>query len=227
MSYLKIILCVITCLFTVIKAGSADIFTEEKIITTIGGSETKGIRKLFITKDKILFQDPAFPARFIFDYNKNKVYSINDTAKDISIYSLEKFILPVDTNFCPDFADLKDSDLHVKESGNKKQINHYSCFEVVIYAPRIAAMTNVWLSSLESPLTQQHNFAEKHGSILLKKILPILKKNNACIIESTTIIVRPNESERYLRSELLKFSIDDIPDFIFSLPENYRILNIN
>jgi hypothetical protein len=208
------------------KSGYSDIYIEEKITTTSGGNTTQGIKKTYLTKNKTLLQDPALQAKIIFDYNTNKVYSINDQGKDISVYPIDKYILPA-SDFYSDFVNLNDSNLYIRESGKKKQVAEYSCFEIVIYIPRIAAMTNLWLSSIETPLNDHITFFERYGSILTKKILPIMSSKNACIIESATVIVRPKEPEKYLKSELLKISIQDIPDSVFNLPEDYRIVNYN
>jgi hypothetical protein len=208
------------------KAAYSDIYIEERITTTVGGSETQGIKKIYISKNKTLLQDPALKVRIIFDYDNNKVYTINDPGKDISVYPIEKYIMPA-PDFYSDLVKLKDSDLHIRESGNKKQLGKYNCFEIVIFIPRIAAMINLWLGSIDPSFSQHLAFLEKHGDIISKKLLPVLSSNNACIIESKIIIVRPKEPEKYLKSELLNISIQDIPDSIFSLPENYRIVNFN
>ncbi len=227
MFHLKKLLFLVILFFSIIKAGYPDIYIEEKITAIAGGNKTQGIKKTYITKNKTLLYDPSCSVKVIFDYNKNKVYSINDSGKDISVYPIEKFMLPVNADFYSDLTSLKESDLYIKESGKKRQIENYKCFEIVIYIPRIAAMMNIWLSSIESSLTTHFVFLERHSSILQKKILPVMRDKNACIIESTIVIVRPKKPEKYLKSELSKISNQDIPESVFSLPEDYRILNFN
>jgi hypothetical protein len=220
-----IILCFF--IFAVYKTVFADICIEEKITTTISGKTFQGIKKTYITKNKILLEDPTISKKVIYDYENNKVYLIDNIKKDISIYALNNFSLPTNEKMYPDFTSVKVEDMLSKESGSKKKIGKYSCYEVVIYIPKIATLTRVWLTKdIPTPLSPLFLFLENNNDILLKKLLPVMKESNAYAVESITTIVRPKESEKYLKMELVKIS-EDVPDTLFTLPEDYRILNMD
>jgi hypothetical protein len=221
----KIIFCFF--IFTICRTAYADICIEEKITTTISGKTFQGIKKTYITKSKILVEDPTISKKVIYDYENNKVYLIDNIKKDISIYALNNFSLPSNEKIYPDFAAVKPEDMLSKESGSKKKIGKYSCYEVVIYIPKIATLTRVWLTKdILTPLNPLFLFLENNNDILLKKLLSVMKESNAYVVESVTTIVRPKESEKYLKMELVKIS-EEVPDTIFTLPQDYRILNMD
>lgn len=226
MSRIKIFLIIIFIIFFC-KIGYPDIYIEEKIYTTIPGKLIHGIKKTYITKNKALLIDPMLPRKTIFDYVNNLVYTIDDAKKDLTIYKLNNFKLPVNANLSPDFSALNERELYSKESGNKKKIGKYNCFEFVIYIPKMAAMTRLWLTKdNEIPLAPYFTFLEKNNSGLLKKIMPLMTANNSCIVKSTTTIIRPKETEKNFKQELVRISTDNIPDELFNLPADYRKLTV-
>jgi hypothetical protein len=205
----------------------ADIYIEEKITTTIAGKLFQGINKIYITKNKTLLEDSTISKRIIYNYDSNKVYVIDDNKKDVSIFGLNSFILPINEKIYSEFSSVKEEDILSRESGLKKKIGKYNCNEIVLYIPKIATLSRIWVSKeIEAPLISIFPFLEKNSNILLKKILPVLKNDNAYVVESLTTIVRPKELERYLKTELKKISVQDVPDTLFNLPEDYRKLNM-
>jgi hypothetical protein len=165
--------------------------------------------------------------KVIYDYESNKAYLIDNIKKDISIYALNNFTLPTNEKMYPDFTSIKAEDMLSKESGSKKKIGKYNCYEVVIYIPKLATLTRVWLTKeVLTPLNPLFSFLENNNDVLLKKLLPGMKEFNAYAVESVTTIVRPKESEKYLKMELIKIS-EDVPDTLFTLPQDYRILNMD
>ena len=226
MSRIKIFL-VIVFIVALYKTGYPDIYIEEKIYSTIPGKLFHGIKKTYIIKDKVFLVDPTVAIKTLFDYANNLVYTIDDAKKDVTVYKLNNFKLPVNANLSPDFSALTERDLFSKESGNKKKIGKYNCFEFVIYIPKKAAMTRLWLTKdNEIPLATYFTFLEKNSNGLMKKIIPLMTANNSCIVESTTTIVRPKETEKNFKQELIKILTDSIPDELFNLPADYRKLTV-
>ncbi|MBN2403759.1 MAG: DUF4412 domain-containing protein [Spirochaetes bacterium] len=224
---IKIIFNFIIFIFSMHGIAHADICIEEKITTNIPGRIFQGIKKTYITKNKILLEDPTIAKRVIYDHETNKVYLIDDSKKDLSVYSLNNFTLPSNDKIYSDFIPLRDEDILYKESGNNKKVGNYDCYEVVAYIPKIAAISRVWLTKdIEASLTDFFLFIEKNNDSLLKKMMPMMKESNNYVVESITIIVRPKESEKYLKTELVKISVQEVPDSLFKLPEDYRKLNM-
>lgn len=226
MSRIKIFL-IVLFIIVLCKAGYTDIYIEEKIYSTIPGKLFHGVKKTYITNNRILLVDPTLPVKTIFDYANNLVYTIDDAKKDLTVYKLNTFKLTVNANLSPDFSALNERDLFSKESGNKKKIGKYNCFELVIYIPKMAAITRLWLTKdNEIPLAPYFTLLEKNNNGLLKKIMPLMTANNSCIVESATTIIRPKETEKNFKQELVKISADNIPDELFNLPADYRKLTI-
>jgi hypothetical protein len=224
---LNTIFCIILFICTVSDPVFADIYIEEKITTTIAGKLFQGIKKIYIAKNKTLLDDPTISKKVIYDYDGSKVYLIDDIKKDVSIYALNNFTLPINEKIYSDFRSIKEEDILSKESGSKKKIGQYNCSEIVLYIPKIATLSRVWITKeIEAPLSSLFQFLEKNSNIMLKKIVPVLKNNNACVVESTTTIIRPKELERYLKTELKKVLEQDFPESLFNLPEDYRKLNM-
>jgi hypothetical protein len=215
-------------IFTICKTVYADICVEEKITTNLTDKIFNGIKKTFITKNKTLLDDPTISKKVIYDYENNKVYLIDDLKKDVSIYPLNDFTLPFNDKIYSNFVSVKEEDILSRESSIKKKIGQYDCYGVVIYMPKIAALATVWITKgIETPLASFFSFIEKNNDILIKKLIPSMKESNAYIVESEIIIVRQNETEKYLRTELIKISTQNVPENLFKLPEDYRKLNMD
>ena len=210
-------------------AGTAhsDLIIEEKITADLNGKTFQGVIKTYITKNKILLDDPTLSKRIIFDYNANTVYVIEDAKKDVSIFSLNNFKMPVNENIYSDLSAIEEKNVLSKESGSKAKIGNYNCYEVVVYIPKIAAMSRVWLTrEIEVPLADFFSFLEQNGNIIIKKLLPFMKPANAYIVESSTTIVRPKEVDKNFKTGLVNISVQDVPETLFNLPEDYRKLNM-
>jgi hypothetical protein len=215
-------------IFTICKMVFADICIEEKITTNLTDKIFNGIKKTYITKNKTLLDDPTISKKVIYDYENNKVYLIDDLKKDVSIYPLNNFTLPFNEKIYSNFVSVKEDDILSRESNIKKKIGQYDCYGVVIYMPKIATLATIWITKgIDTPLASFFSFIEKNNDILIKKLMPVMKESNAYIVESEIIIVRQNESEKYLRTELVKISTLDVPENLFKLPEDYRKLNMN
>ncbi len=205
----------------------ADICVEEKITTTFAGKLFNGIRKIYIKNNKTLLEDPTISKRIIYDYDSKKVYLIDDIKKDISIYGINNFTLPINDKIYLDFASVKEDEMLSRESGGKRKIGKYMCSEIVIFIPKIATLTHIWVTKeIDATLIPLFSFLENNGNIMLKKILPVMKRDNSYVVESVTTIVRPKELERNLKTELKKIAVQDVPENLFSLPEDYRKLNM-
>jgi hypothetical protein len=227
MPYIKRIIFFILFFNAVYTTAFADIYLEEKITTTVAGRPFNGIKKIYIAKNKTLLEDPTISKRIIYDYNAGKVYLIDDVKKDVSIYGLNNFALPINEKIYPDIVSVKEEEILSKESSGKKKIGKYNCSEIVIFIPRIATLSHVWVTKeIDVPLESLYSFLENNGNNMLKKILPALKNGKAYVVESVTTIVRPKEAEKNVKSELKKISVQEVPETLFTLPEDYRKLNM-
>ena len=221
---------ILSCFFVFAVCGAvfADICIEEKITTNIAGRPFDGIKKTYITKNKTLLEDPTISKRVIYDYDSKKVYLIDDLKKDISVYSLNGFMLPLSEKIYSDFIFLKEKDILIRESGLRKKIGKYNCSETVIYIPKIAALARIWTTKdIDTSLASFYSFLENNNDVLLKKLIPVLKNGNAYVVENVITIVRPKEPEKYIKTELVNISSGEVSDSLFKLPADYRILNMD
>lgn len=222
---------VITIIFLLIinsatmKTAFAGIYIEEKITTTMPGKEFLGIKKTYISNHKALIIDPTIQAKQIYDFAGEKVYLVNDIKKTLSTVNLTEFKAPYNEKIYTDFASLSDQDFYCKESGDKKMIGKYNCSELVVYIPRIAAFTRLWLTSeIEPEFEDYFTFAKNSQDILQRKIMSMRKEKNIYVIESKTLVVRPDEPEKYLKTNLVKICSEEIPDELFALPVDYTVI---
>jgi hypothetical protein len=227
MPYIKIIIYCILFFTAVYATAFADIYIEEKITTTVAGRPFNGVKKIYIANNKTLLEDPTISKRIIYDYNAGKVYLIDDVKKDVSIYGLNNFALPINEKIYPDIVSVKEEEILSKESSSKRKIGKYNCSEIVIFIPKIATLSHIWITNeIDIPLDNLYSFLENNSNIMLKKILPALKNGKAYVVESITTIVRPKEAEKNVKTELKKISMQVVPESLFNLPEDYRKLNM-
>ncbi|MBN2038934.1 MAG: hypothetical protein JW864_02765 [Spirochaetes bacterium] len=211
--------------FTVAKAAFADHYIEEKILTTISGKDFFGVKKTYITEKRALILDPTLPLRQIFDFEQKKVYLVNDRNRTLQTLDLNEFNAPFNEKIYSEFASLKDHDFYCKESGIKKKIGKYNCSELVVYIPRISAYTRLWLSTeVEADLSSNFGFLKSTQDILSKKVISLQNDEKLCIVESKTLIVRPKEPQRYLKTTLMKVASQDVPEKLFTLPVDYTVI---
>ncbi len=206
----------------------AGIYIEERIETNLPGRVVSGIKKTYFTEKKVLIIDPFLSSRVIYDFENNKVYLIDDVKKYLSTTDASGFAIPINEEIFEQFLTLNEKDLHSKESGSWQTIGAYKCFEVVVYIPRLASLSRIWITKdIKLPISPYISFLEKNSKdIILKKIMPVLKENDAFIVSYVMTIVRPKELDRYFNGRLLKISEQDIPDELFNLPVDYTKVSL-
>lgn len=205
------------------------LYVEEFITGNISGKEISGARKFYLTEGKALLISPGLPYRLVFDLQKQEVLIVNDKEKRWSAASMKEFDINADDIFFSGFINLKDNELYMKESGNIKKIGKYTALCSAIYMPKIAAITEIWLSKDTGiPLDSFFLFMEKiNPGIQFKKILPVMKRDNSFPVYTSTTIVSAQDTNKYLNLSLQEISVKDIPVNIFDVPEEYTLIPIN
>lgn len=201
------------------------IYIEELINSNISGKEITDIRKLYLTENKALLISPGLPHRLVFDLQKQEVYIVNDTEKRRSVAPLPGYEINSDDILFSEFNNLKDKNLYIKESSNTKKVGKYNALGSAIYMPKIAAITELWLSKETGiQLDAFFSFMEKiNPGMQFKKILQMMKKDNSFPVYTATTIVRADETNKYLNISLREISIKDIPVDIFDVPVEYTL----
>lgn len=225
---LRIVVSIIIILsFDVLEILAKGLQIKEEIISTMTGERISTTREILINEENVLLKDSILQYRALFKINNNRIYLIDDKNKRYSIAKINEESILTSHEFYDSITFLNDNNIISRDSGNKKTIGKYNCFEIVVYMPEIAALTSLWLTQdVSKPLEMYYAFLEKRDlGIPMKKLIQILKTYNAGAVEIITTVIRPNEKEKYLIVKLDEILYKDIPVVKFSIPEGYRLAN--
>ncbi|MCU0821532.1 MAG: hypothetical protein MUC95_03545 [Spirochaetes bacterium] len=203
---------------------AGNIYIEEQVSGNITGNNISDIRRIIIKDDKILLVDPSLVYRTLFNLKENKVFLIDDLNRRYAVTGMNELKVPVKEKFITVFASFGKSSVVYKESGNKRMIGGYDCFEVVVFLPRAAAIINLWLTkSIEAPLEIYFNFLEKAKveNSQITHIVNIMKEYKAYPAECTITMVAEKAENKIFNMVLKEFSAREVPDSEFLIPEEY------
>lgn len=204
-------------------AVAKGMYIEESISSTLSGKDVSILQKTYLTDNNLLFTQSTHPQRILYDLNTQRVYLIDDIKRRYSSTSFNNYKESFDQGISSIFNLLVVNEILCRESGEKKRIYNYDCFEIVIYLPKIATMISLWLTKdLPALMNLYYSFSQKaelgNG---MKKMISIMKQYDAFPVESITAMVRPKESTRYLKVRLKKISYN-VLDSIFTIPYEYK-----
>ncbi|MDY6970601.1 MAG: hypothetical protein SVR08_18390, partial [Spirochaetota bacterium] len=202
------------------------LYIKEQISSNITGKQVNASRKVYLTKNYLLLTNSTLPYKLLFNFKSGKVHLIDDKNKRYSSTDINTIMNEEDKIISSVLYSVVDSKIHSRESGNKKMIKGYNCYEVVVYMPRIAAFTSLWLTNdIKTPLDLYFsilNRAEFKPGV--KKIISILHNYNSYSVESVTTVLNPKGLPKYQKIKLEDISYKEISVSYFTIPENY--LNI-
>jgi hypothetical protein len=217
-----------------LKASYEGFYVEEEISSTLANKIKNGIKKTYYNKDKAVIIDPESSYKLIFDFTGNKVYQINDIKKTISVLEADANLMSLPGDVFYEYK-IDSSRLLIKESGNRRKNEDIELTEIAAYAPRQGIMSHVWVSSDSDPAKSGlYKFLVHSNNILYKKIIQYLNEkkteDNSIIgflpVEGETLISRPNEPERYFRTKIKKIEYQNLPEDVFTLPQDYTLVKI-
>lgn len=202
------------------EAAARGLYIEEEITNTMTGAKTVSTKKMYYTENSVLIDDETLPYNVLFHITKNRVYLIDNKNKQYSKTSIEEFKKLSGGAF----SSLNDNDIIIKNTGRKKKIGGYNCFEIKIIINKLGLRTSSWLSSgIVSSLEPYFAFSKKTGlGAGTKKVLDLMKKHKAYTVESITTRIdsRPDPGSIIIR--LKDISNRKIPERMFRVPDGYK-----
>lgn len=200
------------------------LYIEEQITSTLTDEKTSATRKLYLKEKNALLIDPILSHKLLFNFETLEVYLLDDVKRCYSAMDMDNFKPHSNNKIYSIYNSLIRGDILSSESMNKKMIGRYDCFEVVIYMPRTATLTYLWLTSeIKAPLDLYYSFVQRTNlGFKIKEINSIEQGYKAYAIETIVIMIRPKEPRRYLNIRLEEISCKNIPNSVFSIPDGYK-----
>jgi hypothetical protein len=201
------------------------IYIEEVTHNTMAGREMTTVKKTYYTVETTLIVDSAQPFTILINLKKKRVFFIDDAHKRYSEMSLADFReLTYKNN---PLVQLSNKDVVYKETGRKKTIKGYDCFEVTILMQGLGLKTTAWMGKVSHSLDLYYTFSQKSGmGSQLTSIIDLQKKYNAYTIESVTTPISAALPRGSVTVMVKKILLKKYPENFFRVPKTYEKVSL-
>jgi len=195
------------------------LYIEEQTTGSMQGRPFDFTKKSYYAGDYVYINDGSQPYRVLCDLKKKKVYLINAHAKQYTELTLSRFVELSRQGT----GNLSDSQMQVRETGEKKEVAGYNCVQVVMMIPPMGIKTTMWVpEKIDVPMKQYFSFADRTGlGGQVQGINPILKKYKSYPVQSRTVPVGAVGVGNIINVKVQKIEYTDVDSGIFSVPAGY------